>query len=299
MTVSTASLSFTRDSCFQNDHNGAVVMMHCNGNDDSDCTDALRSIAAIILSPPTCIDDKSYDDDDMPRLVSPRVVSPIVTCSLEQPLKGALAVNGFRDSAKKSRKHSRSGGHRLVGFSDNVSVIFIPRRCDYPKDLRDQLFPNKREISRNAARNMKEFASDGFDWRNVKEGKCTNKRIMICCSLCSFFRSIRRVPTDLVCQPCCIHCVPHCFLFRPRPHSPCRYLDETRDSASCPARFTKAEATTPNPSKIEIYKKRSQWWWLSRSGGQTLYSMPSTCQSALTKYWTNYIKIYLRSCYNR
>lgn len=63
------------------------------------------------------------------------------------------------------------GGSRLVVFSEDVSVVFIPRRCDYPKDLRDLLYPNRKDFSRNVARNKKEFAYDGFDWRKVKEGE--------------------------------------------------------------------------------------------------------------------------------
>jgi hypothetical protein len=60
----------------------------------------------------------------------------------------------------------RRGG---VDFSEAVSVFFIPRRSDYPKDLKRSLFPSKREISANAARNMLEFASEEFDWRRVVE----------------------------------------------------------------------------------------------------------------------------------
>jgi hypothetical protein len=66
--------------------------------------------------------------------------------------------------------------HRLsVGFSDDVSVRIIPRRCDYPEELRRTIFPNRKEISSNAARNMMEFEYEGFDWRNVKEGRVQYK----------------------------------------------------------------------------------------------------------------------------
>ena len=128
-------------------------------NDRGDLADKNRHPIAAILSAPMCIEDK--EDADM-RLVSPRVVSPL-ECSME-PLKGNVAV-------KELEKRKGNGNRRLVGFSDNVSVMFIPRRCDYPRDLREQLFPNKREIARNAARNMKEYAAEGFDWRKVKEGR--------------------------------------------------------------------------------------------------------------------------------
>jgi hypothetical protein len=56
-----------------------------------------------------------------------------------------------------------------VEFSEAVAVFFIPRRSDYPEDQKRSMFPSKREISANAARNMLEFASDGFDWRKATE----------------------------------------------------------------------------------------------------------------------------------
>jgi hypothetical protein len=153
MTVSTSSL----EDGFHTNH--TVVMMSRDGG--GDFTGNRQSIAAI-LSTPMCIGDK--EDVNM-RLVSPRVVSPL-ECSMEHSKATAAA------SALRGR---RSSCRRLVGFSDEVSVFLIPRRSDYPKDLRDQLFSNKREISRNAARNMKEYASEGFDWRKVKEGKNAEK----------------------------------------------------------------------------------------------------------------------------
>lgn len=62
---------------------------------------------------------------------------------------------------------TRRGG--VVGFSEAVSVFYIPRRSDYPEDLKRSLFPSKGEMSMNVARNMSEFASEGYDWRRVIE----------------------------------------------------------------------------------------------------------------------------------
>jgi hypothetical protein len=78
------------------------------------------------------------------------------------PLKGEKRCVGHVVGEKS---HRRS----LVGFSESVSVFFIPRRCDYPEDLKRTIFPSRKELSINAARNMMEFASDGCDWRKAKE----------------------------------------------------------------------------------------------------------------------------------
>ena len=69
----------------------------------------------------------------------------------------------------------------MVGFSDDVSVRIIPRRCDYPKEVRRIIFPNRKELSSNAARNMIEFEYEGFDWRNVKEGTVTTLLLTMDC----------------------------------------------------------------------------------------------------------------------
>lgn len=103
-----------------------------------------------------------------------RVVSPLSSelhdASVTLLATSKSGVDGTDGGAVRTHGGG-GGGSRLVMFSDDVSVVFIPRRCDYPKDLRDLLFPNKKELSRNVARNKKEFAYDGFDWRKVKEGE--------------------------------------------------------------------------------------------------------------------------------
>lgn len=99
-------------------------------------------------------------------------MSPMVSPPME--LSGGMDNDRGSESAETTTTRLATNAvsdRRLVRFSEDVSIICIPRRCDYPKDLRNLLFSNKKELSKNVARNLKEFASDGFDWRNVKEGE--------------------------------------------------------------------------------------------------------------------------------
>jgi hypothetical protein len=102
------------------------------------------------------------------------VASPLP--STISPLKGR---DDFKHAQKCCMGASQTDHHcmngtqltkrGLVRFSEAVAVFFIPRRSDYPEELRRSMFLSKKEISANAARNMLEFASEGFDWRKVAE----------------------------------------------------------------------------------------------------------------------------------
>ena len=68
-----------------------------------------------------------------------------------------------------SSSSSSSGGSGGVMFDKNVSVLLIPTRKEYPSDLRESLWLDRREYKANKARNLKEFEAEGFDWRNVTD----------------------------------------------------------------------------------------------------------------------------------
>jgi hypothetical protein len=54
---------------------------------------------------------------------------------------------------------------RRVSLNHDVAVIPIPARIEYPN--REQIWCSASELYENAARNTIEFASEGFNWRNV------------------------------------------------------------------------------------------------------------------------------------
>jgi hypothetical protein len=65
------------------------------------------------------------------------------------------------DSKQETRKKT------AVVFDDNVSVISIPSHSDYSDRIRSRTWADRYEIADMASRNMLEFASEGWDWRNV------------------------------------------------------------------------------------------------------------------------------------
>lgn len=73
-------------------------------------------------------------------------------------------------SNKKAKlKHKQKRGRRSVSLHKSVSVVHIPSRCEYSSNVRQQLWSSSAELFANAARNSVEFASEGWDWRNVIE----------------------------------------------------------------------------------------------------------------------------------
>lgn len=67
---------------------------------------------------------------------------------------------------KFNHKNKRKG---RVSLHKSVSVIPIPSRCEYSLPVRKRIWSSSAEIYANAARNSVEFASEGWNWRNVIE----------------------------------------------------------------------------------------------------------------------------------
>ena len=141
---------------------------------------------------PRSLSPIDFDDDTMTTLPClSSIDSPLIT----MPLKGEdndEEINGFIKSNTLKRRSTTtfssscgritpirenrtttttSGGGTGLGvvFDKNVSVILIPTRKEYPSELRNSLWLDRKEHKINKARNLIEFEAEGFDWRNVMD----------------------------------------------------------------------------------------------------------------------------------
>mmetsp|Transcript_21874 Transcript_21874/g.64568 ORF Transcript_21874/g.64568 Transcript_21874/m.64568 type:complete len:369 (-) Transcript_21874:750-1856(-) len=72
-------------------------------------------------------------------------------------------------SSKSAQGTKRKRSRRRVSLKADVAVVPIPRREEYSDCTRERLWSSATELYQNAARNAVEFASEGWNWRNVTE----------------------------------------------------------------------------------------------------------------------------------
>mmetsp|Transcript_9926 Transcript_9926/g.21469 ORF Transcript_9926/g.21469 Transcript_9926/m.21469 type:complete len:337 (+) Transcript_9926:44-1054(+) len=68
-----------------------------------------------------------------------------------------------------NKKNASLTKKRRVSLHNDVSVIPIPMRTEYPDHIRERIWSSASELYQNAARNTIEFAAEGFDWRNAAD----------------------------------------------------------------------------------------------------------------------------------
>jgi hypothetical protein len=65
-----------------------------------------------------------------------------------------------------------------IVFQEDVEVMSIPTRHEYSDRIKSRIWSNRYELQENAERNAVEFASEGWNWRNVTEDEgmyiCSN-----------------------------------------------------------------------------------------------------------------------------
>ncbi|GAX13753.1 hypothetical protein FisN_30Lh039 [Fistulifera solaris] len=72
-------------------------------------------------------------------------------------------------SSKRRKRQS-------LQFNETVTVVAIPMRNEYCRQVRSKLWSNRLELQQNIARNVVEFAAEGWNWRTVVE----DERMHVC-----------------------------------------------------------------------------------------------------------------------
>ena len=146
------SIRYVEPLKFASDQGKMVAHHHHHHHHDDEQSDGSLTTASTTSS--SDVSDSNHDEDN---------AGPLST-SIQDPPTSLISRLVLEPDPSLNRRRRRS-----VHFNNEVSIVPIPSRTSYTPYLRSRLFIGKKEMTRNARRNEREFSYEGFDWRNAVE----------------------------------------------------------------------------------------------------------------------------------
>lgn len=79
------------------------------------------------------------------------------------------SMNGCEDAEAEAVEDGPETSSKGVTFNEKVRILPIPPLSSYSLEQRFKMYANRYELRQIKIRNKKEYAFDGYDWRNATE----------------------------------------------------------------------------------------------------------------------------------
>jgi len=121
------------------------------------------SMKLVFPSPP--MNNSTVMDENSPPSIVPSPNDSLSIASEDDAMNGCDDAETEAEAVEDGPESSSKG----VTFNEKVRILPIPPISSYSLEQRFKLYANRYELRQIKIRNKKEYAFDGYDWRNATE----------------------------------------------------------------------------------------------------------------------------------